>query len=125
LDKHISLYFQEWRNGLGAVAVIIPVKKAFAILKGRNHNGTRWCHLDKSWCEASEQSTDSMVTIDFTKCLQHGAALPRWFCNNIDMNAMWVLPVAEVPDQETSLHFGDKRSNSKVLGLGSIRTHMK
>lgn len=81
-----------------AVAVIIPVKKAFAILKGRNHNGTSWCHLDKSRCEASEQTTDSMVTIDFTERLEHGAALPRWFCNSIDMNAMWVLSVAEVPD---------------------------
>lgn len=71
-----------------AVAVIIPVKKAFAILKGRNHDSTRWCHLEKSWCEAREQSTDSMVTIDFTKCLEHGAAPPRWFCNSNDMNAM-------------------------------------
>jgi hypothetical protein len=98
LERHISLYFLEWRNGLVAVAVIIPVEKAFAILKGRNHNGTCWRHLDKSWCEASEQSTDSMVTIDFTKCLEHGAALPRWFCNIIDMNAMCVLSVAIVPD---------------------------
>jgi len=88
-----------------AVAVIIPVKKAFAILKGRNHNGTCWCHLDKSWCEASEQPTDSMVTIDFTKCLEHGAAPPRWFCNSIDMNAVWVLSVAEVPDNTQPRNF--------------------
>lgn len=88
-----------------AVAVIIPVKKAFAILEGRNHNGTRRCHLNKSWCEASEQSTDSMVTIDFTKCLEHGAALPRRFCNSIDMNAMWVLSAAEVPDNTQPRNF--------------------
>lgn len=103
-----------------SVAVIIPVKKAFAILKGRNHDGTGWCHLDKSWCEASEQSTDSMATIDIMKCLEHGAASSRWFCNSIDTNEIWVLSEAEVPDNTQARNFTTleiKGSNNEVLGL--------
>jgi hypothetical protein len=83
---------------------IIPVKKALAILKGRNHDGTGWCHLDKSWREASEQSTDSMATVYIMKCLEHGAASPRWFCNNIDMHAVYIISVAQVPDNTQQEH---------------------
>jgi len=103
-----------------AVAVIIPVKKAFAILKGRNHNGTCWRHLDKSRCEASEQSTDSMVIIDFTKCLEHGTALPRWFCNSINMNAMWVLSVAEVPDNTQPINFTTLEIKGQTIKLWDL-----
>lgn len=67
-----------------AVAVVIPVKKVLAILKGRDHDGTGWCHLDKPWCESSEQTTDSTATVDVLQCLEHGAALPRGICNSTD-----------------------------------------
>lgn len=52
LHKHI--YFLECRDGLVTIPAVISVKIVFAILKGRNHDSTGWCHLDKTWCKASE-----------------------------------------------------------------------
>jgi hypothetical protein len=54
LCEHISLYFIEWRDGLVTIPAVISVKKVFAILKGGDHDSTGWCHLDESWCKASE-----------------------------------------------------------------------
>lgn len=73
------------------MVVVVPVKKVFAILKGRDHDGTGWCDLDKPWCKASEQPADSIATVDILQCLKHGAASPRGFYNS---NAMWELLVA-------------------------------
>lgn len=86
LHKHNSLYFLEWRDGLVTIPAVISVKKVFAILKGRDHDSTGWCHLDKSWCKASEQSTNSIATVDILQCLEHGAAFARRFCNSIHKN---------------------------------------
>jgi hypothetical protein len=68
------------------------MKKVFAILKGRDHDGTGWCHLNQPWCEASEQSTDSTATVDILQCLEYGAAFPRRFYNIIYKKVIKYMP---------------------------------